>query len=167
MVRPGLSGSRGSTAAGLPPHRTKLTSAGRPVVARWHSSDIIRRRGVMEEVRGGRDLQRHIGVGGFSGWLEVQIHILVWDNPGGPGFQTEGLLERRTVTPRSRSRSRSETGNTDGFNPDDQRRDWFTVYLCGSGSVSASVHKLLIPAGELVHEEVETKLRAHRDGTCW
>lgn len=165
MVRPSLSGSRSSAAAGLPPHRTKLTSAGRPVVAWWHGSDIIRCGGVMEEVRGGRGLQRHIGVGGFSGWLEVQIHILVWDSPGGPGFQTEGLLERRTVTPRSRSRF--ETGNTDGFNPDEQRRDWFTGYLCGSGSVSASVHELLRPAGELVQEEVETKHRAHRDGTCW
>lgn len=78
-------------AASLSPHGSELTSAGRPVGGRRHGRDIIRGAGVVDEVRGRRGLQRDIGVGGSSVCLEFQIHILVRDSPGGPGFQTEFL----------------------------------------------------------------------------
>lgn len=101
IVHPALSGSRISSPAALPPHWIKLTSAGCPVVGRRHCGDIIGSRGVVDEVRGGRGLQRRLSVGGVSRRLEVQIHILVWDDPGGKSLQTEivlgGLTQRLQV----------------------------------------------------------------------
>lgn len=53
----------------------------------------------MDDVRRGRGLQRYLSVGGVSGRMEVQVHILVRDSPGGPSLQTESLLEGRGSAP--------------------------------------------------------------------
>lgn len=100
LLAPRGSGSRFSSSPRLPPQRVSLPPSWRPVVGRRFGGDLTKRAGVLDDVRGGRSLRRHLSVGGVSIRVEVQVQVLVRDGSGGAGLQTEALL--RGLTQRSR-----------------------------------------------------------------
>lgn len=102
IVRPVVSTTGISSPAGLRAHGIKLPSAGGHVVGQWHDGDINRR--VTDGVRWGRSLRRHLVVGGASGGLEVELHVLVRDDPGRTALPSETRLTGLPVTQRSRVR---------------------------------------------------------------